>query len=80
MNRDQWHRKMRRDLEMFSYAGATNEDTVKLPVSPKHAGPDQERASDSPVPESDSPEFAMAQAEKYSACCEWDLSIKTKKR
>lgn len=79
MNRDQWHRKMRRELEMFSYAGSTTEESVERPVSGKRAD-GQECTSGSEPAGSKEPVFVMAQAEKYGACCEWDLSIKTKKR
>jgi hypothetical protein len=87
MNRDQWHRKMRREIEMFSYTGSTTEDSAKLAVSGKRAGgegprvatADQKRASGSRPAEAKEPELVISLAEKYGACCEWDLSIKTKK-
>ncbi len=78
MNRDQWHRKMRREIEMFSYTGSTPEESVKMPVSDKPAD-GRKCAPGSRPAGSKKPEFVMAQAEKYGACCEWDLSIKSKK-
>jgi hypothetical protein len=88
MNRDQWHRKMRREIEMFSYTGSTTEDSANMTVSGKRAGgevrrvatADPERASGSRPAEAKETELVVSPAEKYGACCEWDLSIKTKKR
>jgi hypothetical protein len=88
MNRDQWHIKMRRENELFSDTGTTAKESAKTAVSGKRAGAeerrvtaaDQGRASNSRPAGTKKPEFVTSQAEKYGACCEWDLSIKTKKR
>jgi hypothetical protein len=79
MNRDQWHLKMRRENELFSHTGTTTEELIRGSVSGKHAD-GQQRASGARPAGSKKPEFVMAQAEKYGACCEWDLSIKAEER
>lgn len=88
MNRDQWHRKMRRRIELFSYTGSSLEDTVKIPKPEKcdarESQPlvtvEQEQALVSPPAGSKTPEFVLSQADKYGACCEWDLPLNSKKR
>lgn len=82
MNRDQWSLKMSREAEQHPSADTCTEDPAMRPaakLADRRAAERRCAAANRQAGLIDL-EFATSPVEKYGACCEWELSLKTKKQ
>ncbi len=87
MNRDQWKFKMRREIETVLGPSDSGKSSTGAVMFDRRRGSDDRRVA--PVDRrrmgnrrlfATGVAFGSSIAEKYGACCEWGLSLKTKRR